>query len=88
VKLGDGTLLGCSPEKQVRFLEWEEVAVDFWDHEYETVLLGGDECLLEVGKGLAKRYKLVHAQECSLSEMRGKANRSAITEEAVEVLPE
>lgn len=22
VRLGDGTLLGCSPEKQVRFLEW------------------------------------------------------------------
>jgi hypothetical protein len=80
LKLGDGAVVGCSPERQVRFLEWEEVAVDFWDHEYETVLLGGEDSVLEVGKGIAKRYRLIHAQECSISDMRGKVNRSAISE--------
>lgn len=79
MKLGDGTLLGCSPEKQVRFLEWEEVPVNFWMHEYDMVLLGGEECVIELGKGLAKQYKLIHAQDCSLSDMRGKLNRLAIT---------
>lgn len=79
VKLGDGKVVGCSPEKQVHFLEYEEVAIDFWDHEYETILLGGDECILEVGKGIAKCYKIIHAQQCSISDTRGKSIRESTT---------
>ena len=32
VKLSDGRVVGCSVEKQVQFLEWEEIMADFWDH--------------------------------------------------------
>lgn len=55
-------LIGCNQHRQVRFLEYEEIPIDFWDHEYDTVLLGGDNYILDVGKGIAKCYKLIHAQ--------------------------
>jgi hypothetical protein len=32
VKLGDGMVVGCNIEKQVRFLECEEININFWDH--------------------------------------------------------
>jgi hypothetical protein len=67
LKLGNGKIVGCNHLKQVEFLEHEDIAIDFWDHEYETVLLGDEDSLYEVGKGIAKRFRIIHAQPCLVS---------------------
>jgi hypothetical protein len=34
VKLEDGAIIGCTADMQVSFIEWEEILVNFWDHEH------------------------------------------------------
>lgn len=70
LKLGDGKIVGCSHQKQVEFLENEEIMIEFWDHEYETILLADADSLYEVGKGMVKRFRLINAQPCNISDTR------------------
>ena len=39
MKLGDGQVIGCSLTRQVHFLESAEIENDFWESQYDTVLL-------------------------------------------------
>ena len=55
---------------QVNFEESEQILVNFWDHEYDTVLIGGIEQLYQMGKGLVRKYRLDRAIECSLAESK------------------
>lgn len=51
-------------------MECEEILVDFWEEEYDTVLIGGKDHLYEMGKGLVKKYRLDRAVSCNLSESK------------------
>lgn len=70
VKLKNNDILGCGEEKQVNFLEHEEIEVDFWTHDYDTVLIGSQDALYEMGKRIVRKYHLDRAQECNLSDSK------------------
>jgi hypothetical protein len=70
VKLGDGDIVGCNRDQQVHFLEKEEILVDFWKQEYDTVIFADSNSLYEMGKGLVRRYRLDRAQPIVYSESK------------------
>jgi hypothetical protein len=77
VKLEDGAILGCNSQHQVNFLEHEDTPLDFWNRDYDSVLVGGRETLFEVCKGVVRKYRLDRAQPCSLSDSKSMIKSSS-----------